>query len=131
MVEISTISATCACQGAALSFEHMFEQSAIALDVLCDGQGPVEFTYRGRRFRIHATLTRWCESGGWWNRISDGTTHDSNLVNNLINDFGRSIWQVEAALIGAVSTFEIELDELTKIWRVRPSSRPAANSKDY
>jgi hypothetical protein len=99
--------------------------------VIVAGHDPIEFIYLGRRFHVHAVNSRWSESGGWWNRISDGTTHDSNLVNNLINDFGRSIWQVEAALIGAVSTFEIELDELTKIWRVRPSSRPAANSKDY
>ena len=109
----------------------MFDNPANPIEVESDGGAPIEFTFRGKRFRIHNVLTRWCEAGGWWNRISDGTTHDSNLVNNLINDFGRSIWQVEAALIGAVSTFEIELDELTKIWRVRPSSRPAANSKDY
>lgn len=111
MVEISTILVTCACQGAGLSFEHMFEQSALALEVLCDGQGPIEFTYRGRRFRIHAVLTRWCESGGWWNRIGDGQVRP--------DDNERAIWRVEAAPIGAINTFELERDEKSGQWLIR------------
>jgi hypothetical protein len=45
-------------------------------DVLADGMDamatPIEFTFKGKRFRIHAVLSRWCEAGGWWNRVSDG-----------------------------------------------------------
>ena len=41
--------------------------------VISDGAAtPIEFTFRGKRFRIHAVLSRWCEAGGWWNRVSDG-----------------------------------------------------------
>jgi hypothetical protein len=91
--------------------------------VVMAGLDPTEFIYLGKRFHIHAINSRWSESGGWWNRISDGINHEVDLI----NDSGRSIWQVEAAPIGAVSTFEIELDELTKIWRIRPTSRPTRN----
>ncbi|MGI9198914.1 MAG: DUF6504 family protein [Candidatus Nanopelagicaceae bacterium] len=86
-----------------------------------DGSAPIEFTYKGRRFRIHNILNRWCEAGGWWNRISDGIYRDStnNLNNNYLNDNSRAIWRVEAAPIGAVTTFELEKDELTGKWLIR------------
>lgn len=80
-----------------------------------DGSTPIEFTYRGKRFRIHNVLNRWCEAGGWWNRISDGVYRP----NDLPNDNSRAIWRVEAAPIGAVTTFELERDEATGKWLIR------------
>jgi hypothetical protein len=79
-------------------------------EVLADGSTPIEFTFRGRRFRIHAVLSRWCEAGGWWNRISDGVYRP--------DDGARALWRVEAAPIGALTTFEIERDEVTGMWRI-------------
>ena len=80
-------------------------------DVLIDGAlTPIEFTFRGRRFRIHAVLSRWCEAGGWWNRISDGVLRP--------DDQARSLWTVEAAPIGALTTFQLERDETTGQWIV-------------
>jgi len=86
-----------------------------------DGSAPIEFIYRGRRFRIHNILNRWCEAGGWWNRISDGVYRASNSPNsqNDLNDNARAIWRVEAAPIGAVATFELEKDEATGKWLIR------------
>ena len=85
------------------------------LPVTTDGSAPIEFTYRGKRFRIHSILNRWCEAGGWWNRISDGIYRP----NDLPNDNARAIWRVEAAPIGAVTTFELEKDEVTGKWLIR------------
>lgn len=97
---------------------------------LFDGE-PIEFTYRGRRYRIHAVLSRWREAGGWWNRASDG--------NYRPDDGARALWRVEAAPLGAMTTFEIErIDnaDLTDeqraqgfLWRIRPSSRTHARSQ--
>ena len=85
------------------------------------GGEPIEFIYRGRRFRIHAVLSSWREAGGWWNRASDGFYRP--------DDGSRILWRVEAAPIGAMSTFEIEreevIDPVHPIWRIRPTSRPA------
>ena len=105
----------------------MFEYSPHAdLAVTTDGSTPMEFTYRGKRFRIHSVLNRWCEAGGWWNRISDGNLHNSqHLEQTIFNDGGRAIWRVEAAPVGALATFELEFDELTSTWIIRPTSRPA------
>jgi hypothetical protein len=84
-------------------------------DVLADGMDamatPIEFTFKGKRFRIHAVLSRWCEAGGWWNRVSDGRYRP--------DDKARALWTVEAAPIGALATFEIERDEATGQWLIR------------
>ena len=82
------------------------------VDVTTDGATtPIEFTLKGKRFRIHAVLARWCEAGGWWNRISDGKCRP--------DDQARAVWRVEAAPIGALKTFELERDELTGQWIIR------------
>ena len=83
-----------------------------AHDVTIDGATtPIEFTFKGRRFRIHAVLSRWCEAGGWWNRISDGKYRP--------DDQARALWRVEAAPIGALTTFELERDEISGQWIIR------------
>jgi hypothetical protein len=119
----------CPCRWGGLFFEHLFEylfdpSSATAAkeahvaseiipagEVLIDGPTtPIEFTFRGKRFRIHAVLSRWCEAGGWWNRVSDGKYRP--------DDQARALWRVEAAPIGALTTFQLERDEATGQWIV-------------
>jgi hypothetical protein len=86
---------------------------------LSDGE-PMEFTYRGRRYRIYAVLSRWREAGEWWNRASDGKYRP--------DDGARALWKVEAAPLGVMGTFEIERIDKSEtnkdfIWRIRPASR--------
>jgi len=113
-------------------------QSPSPAQVLAPEGEPVEFIYKGKRFHIHATLSRWRESGGWWNRIDDGGVAarkaGKSSVDGLelltdralahFDDGHRAIWRVEAAPEGALTTFEIELDEITGTWKIRPTSRP-------
>lgn len=109
----------------------MFEETpkldplhAAAQIYLINGE-PAEFTFRGQRFRIHSLLSSWRESGGWWNRASDGLYRP--------DDGSRILWRVEAAPLGTMATFEIEREEVINpenpssraIWRIRPTSRPA------
>jgi hypothetical protein len=90
---------------------HVASEIIPAGEVLIDGPTtPIEFTFRGKRFRIHAVLSRWCESGGWWNRVSDGKYRP--------DDQARALWRVEAAPIGALTTFQLERDETTGQWIV-------------
>ncbi len=86
---------------------------------------PLEFMYKGRRFHVHAIVSRWRESGGWWNRIDDGRLKKGPLEDVIFDDGGKAIWRVEAAPEGALATFEIELDEITGKWQIRPTSRPS------
>jgi len=90
--------------------------------VLAPEGEPIEFIYNGHKFHIHAIVSRWRESGGWWNCISDGKNRVSE--ENIFDDGARAIWRVEAAPVGALAIFEIELDEVTKTWLIRPTSRP-------
>ena len=125
----------CDCQWSQLSFEHMFEQTNTPVPpavpaapktgaVIAPEGEPMEFLYKGVRFHIHNVVSRWRESGGWWNRIDDGRLAKAPLHESIFDDGGKAIWRVEAAPIGAVATFELELDELTGHWLIRPTSRP-------
>jgi hypothetical protein len=104
-------------------FENPQNPGEIAL---FDGE-PIEFTYRGRRYRVYAVLSRWREAGGWWNRASDGRYRP--------DDGARALWRVEAAPVGAMTTFEIErIDQADLLpealefsWRIRPTSRRIAS----
>jgi hypothetical protein len=103
-------------------FEKMENQRP---EIYLSGGEPIEFTYKGQRYRIYALLSSWRESGGWWNRASDGLFRP--------DDGGRILWRVEAAPIGVMKTFEIERIEVIPegannapgLWQIRPTSRPA------
>ena len=74
---------------------------------------PVEFIYQGVRFHINQVLTTWLQSSNWWQQI------DSDQINEQVSKY----WQVEAAPIGALTTFEIEFNQADNSWQIRPSSR--------
>ena len=74
---------------------------------------PVEFIYQGVRFHINQVLTTWLQSSNWWQQI------DSDQINEQVSKY----WQVEAAPIGALTTFEIEFNQGDNSWQIRPSSR--------
>lgn len=83
--------------------------------VIQDAGVPVEFAYKGRVFRIYALLTRWKETIPWWKHI-ESTSVTADLEEKIV-------WSVEAAPIGTVHTFEIEFNQTTNTWKVRPTSR--------
>ena len=78
---------------------------------------PVEFIYQGVRFHINQVLTTWLQSSNWWQQI------DSDQINEQVSKY----WQVEAAPIGALTTFEIEFNQADNSWQIRPSSRGKSN----
>lgn len=99
----------------------MFEYSDLEPGSLTGADGviahdgtPVEFFYKGRAFHIHSLLTKWRETGQWWNQINEAGDHTEDE---------KMYWKVEAAPIGTVNIFEIEFDRSTNTWQVRPASR--------
>ena len=78
---------------------------------------PVEFIYQGVRFHINQVLTTWLQSSNWWQKI------ESDQINEKVSKY----WQVEAAPIGALTTFEIEFNQADNSWQIRPSSRGKSN----
>ena len=74
---------------------------------------PVEFIYQGVRFHISAVLNSWLQSSSWWQEIN------SDQITEEVSKY----WQVEAAPIGALTTFEIEFNQGSNTWQIRPGSR--------
>ena len=52
---------------------------------------PLEFMYKGRRFHVHSIVSRWRESGGWWNRIDDGRLQKGPLEDLIFDDGGTRV----------------------------------------
>lgn len=95
-------------------FERKLSPNTPALICLTNQAGePVEFIYHGVRFHINQVLATWLQSNPWWQEIN------SDQINEEVSRY----WQVEAAPIGALTTFEIEFNQADNSWQVRPSSR--------
>jgi hypothetical protein len=90
-------------------------QSAISL--VSENGEPVEFIYNGVRFHINQKLTTWLQSNRWWQKLDQGEIAETVSKH----------WQVEAAPVGALTTFEIEFNQESNSWRIRPSSRVKIN----
>jgi hypothetical protein len=82
---------------------------------------PVEFVYHGVRFHINQILTHWLQTNNWWQDLG-------NKIDPEVEDQVIKFWQVEAAPIGAITTFEIEFNQSNNTWQIQPSSR--ANSRN-
>ncbi len=91
----------------------MFEE-APQVEVICRDSSPVEFIFRGRRFRIHSVISRWHESGGWWKRLSHSGDHLT------FDDQPKAIYRVEALPLGVLATFQLERDDTTGQWSIKP-----------
>jgi hypothetical protein len=90
-------------------------QSQISL--VSENGEPVEFIYNGVRFHINQKLTTWLQSNRWWQKLDQGEIAETVSKH----------WQVEAAPVGALTTFEIEFNQESNSWRIRPSSRVKIN----
>ena len=82
-----------------------------------EGGEPVEFIYNGVRFHINEKLTTWLQTNDWWKKLDQGEVKES------VSKY----WQVEAAPVGALTTFEIEFNQADNSWQIRPSSRGKSN----
>jgi hypothetical protein len=81
---------------------------------LQNGQ-PIEFLHGGHRFRVHTIQSCWREAGGWWKHLDQGET---GFIDNQ-----KTIWHVEAAPLGALNVFEIQFDDVSKTWSIKPASK--------
>ena len=84
---------------------------------------PAEFIYNGVRFHINEKLSTWLETNDWWKKLDQLDHLDQGEVCESVSKY----WLVEAAPIGALSTFEITFNEESNTWRITPSSRVKLN----
>ena len=96
-------------------------QSVISL--LSQSGEPAEFIYNGVHFHINEKLSTWLETNDWWKKLDQLDQLDQGEVCESVSKY----WLVEAAPIGALSTFEITFNEESNTWRITPSSRVKLN----
>lgn len=103
------------------STENTPVQSGISL--FSQSGEPAEFIYNGVRFHINEKLSTWLETNDWWKKLDQLDQLDQGEVCESVSKY----WLVEAAPIGALSTFEITFNEESNTWRITPSSRVKLN----
>ena len=98
-------------------------ERGFSLDVVAPQGEPLFFTWRGRSYRVHSVLSRWCESGGWWQRTSSESPGESpsespSEIGAPIDDGACTSWRVEAAPDGALAIYDLQRDESSGLWRI-------------
>ena len=61
------------------------------------GEGPEQFLWRGRLWKVRSVLAHWVETGSWWATNSDDTPGQApglRPMGDLLEE--REIWRVEA-----------------------------------
>lgn len=56
-------------------------------EIECEGERPVAFAWRGRRYRVTGVLGHWREDPGWWARPNGGAA---------VRIEQADLWRVEA-----------------------------------
>jgi hypothetical protein len=59
-------------------------------------EGPEQFLWHGRLWKVRAVLAHWVETGPWWARQGDdpGTEQSGATIGDLLTE--RELWRVEA-----------------------------------
>lgn len=70
------------------------DQVAVRAESTADGIYPIEFNWRGERYRVKSVLARWIEASPWWRdpsyQQSSGQQQDEGLKGE------RLVWRIEA-----------------------------------
>ena len=103
------------------SSDDLSQNQLAKICLTTQGGQPVEFIYQGVRFHINEVLTTWLQSSPWWQQVN------SEQISDQINEQVSKYWQVEAAPIGTLTTFEIQFNQADNSWQIRPSSRGKSN----
>ena len=111
-------------------FEHKLTTSSASntpaqsgISLFSQSGEPAEFIYNGVRFHINEKLSTWLETNDWWKKLDQLDQLNQGEVCESVSKY----WLVEAAPIGALSTFEITFNEESNTWRITPSSRVKLN----
>jgi hypothetical protein len=58
------------------------------------GEGPEQFLWHGRLWKVRAVLAHWVETGPWWQGEVDGPRSPRTTLGDLLVE--RELWRVEA-----------------------------------
>ncbi len=79
-------------------------------------EGPEQFLWHGRLWKVRAVLAHWVETGPWWSRNGD----EAATIGDLLTE--RELWRVEAGrrnISGDISgVFELSFDWSDGCWQL-------------
>lgn len=77
------------------------------------GEGPEQFLWRGRLWKVRAVLARWVETGPWWQGEDDARS-----LGELLTE--RELWRVEAGRggPGTHGVFDLSFDWTDGRWQL-------------
>lgn len=82
-------------------------------------QGPEQFLWRGRLWKVRAVVAHWVETGPWWQASSDPT--DAPVAPTTVDLIAeRELWRVEAGRGGQESfgVFDLSFDWTDGCWQL-------------
>lgn len=77
-------------------------------EIECEGERPVAFAWRGRRYRVTGVLGHWREDPGWWARPNGAPVRIEQA----------DLWRVEAAGRRGTAAGVYELARRGGAWRL-------------
>ncbi len=75
-------------------------------------EGPEQFLWRGRLWKVRAVLAHWVETGPWWSRNGD----ENAAIGDLLTE--RELWRVEAGRRDISGVFELSFDWSDGCWQL-------------
>ena len=96
--------------------------------LVSDQEGPEQFLWRGKLWKVRAVLAHWVETGSWWQSDdaravigSDDTGHprepgDAGSGRDLLGE--RELWRVEAGDRAGGGVFDLSFDWSDGSWQL-------------
>ncbi|WP_203335231.1 DUF6504 family protein [Nocardioides limicola] len=81
------------------------------VDVRRGGDGPEQFLWHGRLWKVREVIAHWVETGAWW-QAAVGAEGPVDLVAE------RELWRVEAGRGVASGVFDLALDSTDGHWQL-------------
>ncbi|WP_193610407.1 DUF6504 family protein [Nocardioides lijunqiniae] len=93
------------------------------VEVRKGGDGPEQFLWRGRLWKVRAVLAHWVETGPWWQspvaRVAIGSEEPTGSapVGDLLGE--RELWRVEAGRgLEGGGVFDLSFDWVDGRWQL-------------
>lgn len=92
-----------------------------------EADGPEQFLWRGRLWKVYAVVAHWVETGAWWQSPEARATLGSDVAHELPGrslTAEREVWRVEAGRGGPVAApggrgvFDLSFDWSEGDWRL-------------
>jgi hypothetical protein len=76
-------------------------------------EGPEQFLWHGKLWKVRAVIATWVETGAWWSRSED---QEGATIGDLLTE--RELWRVEAGRSDISGVFDLSFDWSDGRWQL-------------